>query len=72
GAMFVDMVGLQLPAFIQALIPWVPSVALAEVFRFSFSESAPWAQVWSNLGIVLGASLLVYAVVVWKVSRSDR
>jgi ABC-type multidrug transport system permease subunit len=63
---------LDIPAVVQAIIPWVPSVALAEIIRFVFLESTPWAQVWSNLGIVLGISLLVYAVVVWKVSRSDR
>ena len=72
GSMFVDMVGLQIPTFIQTIVPWVPSVALAEVFRFAFSEDVAWAQVWTNLGIVLGVSTLLYAIVVWKVRRWDR
>lgn len=72
GALLVDMMGLESPAFIQAIIPWVPSVALAEVFRFAFSEGVGWAQLWSNLGVVLGISMLLYGVVVWKVRRSDR
>jgi ABC-type multidrug transport system permease subunit len=72
GALFVNMLDVDIPAVVQAIIPWVPSVALAEIIRFVFLESTPWVQVWSNLGSVLGISLLVYAVVVWKVSRSDR
>ncbi len=72
GALFVNMLGLDIPAVVQAMLPWVPSVALAEIIRFVFLESTPWVQVWTNLGSVLGVSLLLYGVVVWKVRRSDR
>ncbi|MBL7065145.1 MAG: ABC transporter permease [Anaerolineae bacterium] len=72
GALFVNMLGLDIPAVVQAIIPWVPSVALAEIIRFVFLESTPWVQVWSKLGSVLAISLLLYGVVVWKVRRSDR
>jgi ABC-2 type transport system permease protein len=72
GALFVNMLDVDIPAVVQAIIPWVPSVALAEIIRFVFLESTPWVQVWTNLGSVLGISLLLYGVVVWKVRRSDR
>jgi ABC-2 type transport system permease protein len=72
GALFVDMLGLDIPTVIQAMLPWIPSVALAEINRFIFLENTPWAQVWTNLGSVLGISTLLYAVVVWKVRRLDR
>ena len=72
GALFVDMLGLDMPAVVQAMLAWVPSVALAEILRFVFLESTPWVQVWTNLGSVLGISLLLYGGVVWKVRRSDR
>lgn len=72
GALFVDMLGLGLPDIFQAMIPWVPSVALAEVIRFVFLENVPWGKTLANLGGVLGISTLLYAVVVWKVRRSDR
>ena len=72
GALFVDRLGLDIPVVVQATLPWVPSVALAEVFRFAFSEGVAWAQIWTNLGIVLGISTLLYGVVVWKVRRWDR
>jgi len=72
GALFVDMLNLDIPVALQAMLPLVPSVALAEVIRFIFLENVPWREILANLGIVLGISFLLYGVVVWKVRRSDR
>jgi ABC-2 type transport system permease protein len=72
GAPFVSMLGLDVPAVVQAMLPWVPSVALAELIQFVFLENVPWGEALANLGSVIGISLLLYGVVVWKVRRSDR
>lgn len=72
GAIFVNMLDMPLPAWVEKMLPWVPSVALAEICRAAFSEIAPATQVWVNLGIVLAFSLPLYAIVIWKVHRSDR
>ena len=72
GAMLVKMLGMELPAFLQSLLPWMPSVALAELCRTVYLEVVPVAQMWKNLGIVLIMSLSLYALVIWKVRRSDR
>ncbi|MCP4426418.1 MAG: ABC transporter permease, partial [Chloroflexi bacterium] len=72
GTLFIDMLYLDIPTAVQAMIPWVPSVALGEIIRFVFLENVPWVQVWSKLGSVLGIAMLLYAVVVWQVRRSDR
>ncbi len=72
GALFVNMLGMDIPAVVQAMLPWVPSVALAEIIQFVFLENVPWGQVLVNLGSVLGVALLLYGIVVWKVRRSDR
>jgi ABC-2 type transport system permease protein len=72
GALFVDLVGLNIPVFFQAILPWFPSVALAETIRFIFMENVPWWETLANLGSVLGISFLLYALVAWKVSRLDR
>ena len=66
------MLDLDIPAAVQALLPWVPSVALAEIIRFVFLETVPWGEALAHLGRVIGISLLLYAVVVWRVRRSDR
>jgi ABC-2 type transport system permease protein len=72
GALFVDMLSLDIPVVVQGMLPWVPSVALAEIIRFVFLESTSWNQVWKNMGSVLGISILLYGVVVWKVRQLDR
>jgi ABC-2 type transport system permease protein len=72
GSMFVEMMDMSMPASIQAVVGWVPSVTLAEIYGFAFIKSVPWAELWPKLGSVLGISLLLYSVVVWKVRRSDR
>ncbi|MGD9099746.1 MAG: ABC transporter permease, partial [Anaerolineae bacterium] len=72
GAMLVEALELQLPASLQAMIPWVPSVALVDIMRISFLKDVSWTEVWTNLGRVMGISALLYAIVVWKVRRADR
>ena len=72
GAMLIAVIGLDLPAAVQAILPWVPSVALADICRAAFAESVIPAQLGWNLGVVLVLALLLYALVVWNVRRSDR
>jgi len=72
GALFISGMDLEIPAIIQAIIPWVPSVALSNILQLSYLESAPWDQLWQSLGSLLGFSILLYALVIWKVRRSDR
>jgi ABC-2 type transport system permease protein len=57
---------------LKAIFSWLPTTALAKMFQFSFSTGVTPAQLWTNLAIALGWTGLVFAVVVWKVRRSDR
>ena len=61
-----------LAAGLKAVISWLPTVALTNVFGLSLSSGAPLAQLLLNLAIALGSTALVYAVVIWQVRRSDR
>jgi ABC-type transport system involved in multi-copper enzyme maturation permease subunit len=72
GAIIVKMLGIEMPALLESILPWVPSVALADICRAAFSETIVPVQVLSNLAIVVAVSLPLYALVVWKVQRSDR
>jgi len=72
GSMFVDLLGLNIPVFLQAILPWIPSVALAEIIRFIFVENVPWEETLVNLGSVLSISTLLYALVIWKLGKMDR
>ena len=72
GAILVRMLGMELPALVENILPWVPSVALAEICHAAFSEAVPRTQILANLGIILPVSLLLIALVIWRVQRSDR
>ncbi len=72
GAVLVLMLGIELPVLVKSLLPWVPSVALAEIYRASFSETVSVTRVWTAMGTIMVVSLLLYALVIWKVRRSDR
>ena len=76
------LIGLLIPSFfamepilkagIRAFITWLPSVALASLFRYAFSSSPAPAQLWQNLLISLVYIGAIYGLVTWIVRRSDR
>jgi hypothetical protein len=72
GAILVKMLGVELPALVVGILPWVPSIALAEICRSAFSETVSMPRVLTNIWTVLLVSLPLYALVIWKVRRSDR
>jgi ABC-2 type transport system permease protein len=72
GAMLANMMGLQMPEWIQGILPWTPSVILNDIFRTSLSGSASIPQIWAKLGVLLVISLVLYGIAIWRVRRSDR
>jgi ABC-type multidrug transport system permease subunit len=69
---FVSAIDPILPEALRTALYWVPTGALALLFRFSFSDGATLAQVGLRVGIALVSAVLILGVVVWKVRRSDR
>jgi len=70
---FLDQtMGARWPDVIAAIVPWLPSVAMAKVIRISFSNSLPLDQVLLDIGRMLGFTALVLSVVVWRIRRMDR
>jgi ABC-2 type transport system permease protein len=61
-----------LPPSLESLLPWLPTIALGNLFLLSFSGSATLAQALPDLALVLAWALPLYAAVVWMVRRSDR
>ena len=72
GSVVVKVLGVDLPVMVDRILPWVPSVALAEICRAAFSENVSITRILSNMAIVIVTSLLLYALVFWKIQRSDR
>jgi len=57
---------------LKAVFSWLPTSALVRIFQFSLSSRAPLDQLLTNLAVALASTVLVYAVVVYKVRESDR
>jgi ABC-2 type transport system permease protein len=72
GPILVRMMDLDIPLWIESIIPWVPSVTLSDIYRASLSGSASIPNLWMKLSSVIGVCLLLYGVVIWKLRRSDR
>jgi ABC-2 type transport system permease protein len=66
----VDMANL--PAALLAVLRWVPTVATTHALRLSFAERVPVAQLAADLGAVMGAALVVYLLVAWRIRKMDR
>jgi len=72
GAILAKTIDLNLPPVVQGILPWIPSVALSEIYRASFAENMSLVKIGFNTLIVLFLSLPLYGLVIWKVRRSDR
>jgi ABC-2 type transport system permease protein len=72
GSVLIKALGVELPFLVRIILPWVPSVALAEIYRTALSETISTKQLWTNFGIVLAASLVLYGIVIYIIRRSDR
>lgn len=71
-ALLDRLVSARLPTVVQAILPWVPSVAMLKLVGFSMMGAVSAASVGANVGILAVESLILYALVVWQVRRSDR
>jgi ABC-2 type transport system permease protein len=61
-----------LAAGLKAVIDWIPTSAIVEIFQFAISNSAPMNQLLVDIAVSLGSTALIFAILAWKVRRSDR
>lgn len=69
---FLSLLTDLLPSGVIAALRWIPTVALAKVFRVSFTEHALLSDFGSDLALVLGFTALILVAVVLVIRRSDR
>lgn len=69
---FLSLLTDLLPEGVITVLGLIPSVALAKVFRVSFTEHAIFSDFGLELGLVLGATALILTGVVFIIRRSDR
>jgi ABC-2 type transport system permease protein len=61
-----------LPAVLQDILPYMPSVAAGKLFSMSFSNVIDAGALVFNLGVLFGSALILLLLVVWRVRRMDR
>jgi ABC-2 type transport system permease protein len=61
-----------LTSSLKTILNWLPTVALVKIVKLSLSSEIPLAQLLNNLAIALGSTVLIFAIVIWKVRRVDR
>jgi ABC-2 type transport system permease protein len=70
--MFLSIMDDIIPTSIMAVIHLIPTVALAKVFRVSFSNSASLSLFGPELAIILTGTLIIFTAMFWVIRRSDR
>jgi ABC-2 type transport system permease protein len=61
-----------LPDWAVKALQWVPTAALAEIFRASFSDQSGLARFGPQMALILGWTVPLLVAVVWIVRRTDR
>lgn len=69
--LLVRLTNARLPEFVQLILPWVPSVAMSKLSGVAMVGSVPAGSVWPNVGILVAESLIVYALVGWRVRQAN-
>ena len=60
------------PAILQAVFPQLPTALMSGLFRTSFAQYAPSSLVLGKLALILLWAAPLYALVIWRIRRSDR
>ena len=60
------------PPVLQTILPWLPSVAMVELFSASFAPMLDLGILLPNLAILIGMALLLLLMVTTRVRRMDR
>lgn len=72
GGPFVVLVDLGLPRWVETIFNWIPTSQLFHLLQKIFYESYAWSELLPGLLSIAGITILLYAVVAWKLRRSDR
>lgn len=71
GALFIHLIQVDVPPIIETIIPWVPSIGLANISHMAYTQSYAINVIWENLISTIVLSVILYALTVWKIKRSD-
>lgn len=72
GAVLLHSLNMELPVVINQVLPWIPSVALANICRMVFSETITVSKILFDIVVITIFTVPIYAIVVWRLRLSDR
>jgi ABC-2 type transport system permease protein len=72
GTVFIELINLDIPAFLDQILPWLPPVALARIFWASYSSQVDYQQVFASFGVVVFVAGMIFGFIVWKIKQLDR
>jgi hypothetical protein len=61
-----------LTAGAKAVMDWLPAVAFNRVLSYSVSNGNSYPAMGTNLAIAIVSIIIVYALEIWLIRRSDR
>lgn len=67
-----SFMAMDLPQKVNAIVRWFPSVGVSRLFILSMTDQATLSACAPDMALVVGTTVLLLAVVAWRVSRSDR
>ncbi len=71
-AFLVNVMGPNWPELVRVILPWIPTVALSNVLRISFSNTLEISEIIGRLAIVLVSAAALYALAAWRMSHLER
>jgi ABC-2 type transport system permease protein len=71
-AFLINVMGPDWPEWVRIILPWIPTVALSNVLRISFSDTLETSEIVGGLAIVLVSAAALYALVTWRMSQLER
>jgi ABC-2 type transport system permease protein len=71
-AFLVNAMGPNWPEWVRIILPWIPTVALSNLLRISFSDTLEIGEIIGGLVLVLVSAAALYALVTWRMSQLER
>ncbi len=68
----VGLSHVSLPAWLRTLAPWTPAAAMTRLIGLATAGAPPAGDVARNVLILAAEALALYALVAWRVRRTDR
>lgn len=68
----VSSMSMDLPAAVNTVVRWFPTVGLSRLLVMSMTNSAPFAEWGPDIALILAPIVPVLAFIAWRVRRSDR